>query len=117
MLPRHPTVRLIAIDPSPIARKNALALGATHAIDPSDGKAKERVYDILPDGPDLVVRAVARRELGAARRAGAVEGTPDDGLAARHAVASLRRCQRETADPRAPARAITRPAPRSSVRA
>jgi threonine dehydrogenase-like Zn-dependent dehydrogenase len=49
--------RLIAIDPSPIARKNALALGATHAIDPSDGKAKERVYEILPDGPDLVVEA------------------------------------------------------------
>jgi len=49
--------RLIAVDPSPIARKNALALGATHVIDPSDGKAKERVYDILPDGPDLVVEA------------------------------------------------------------
>jgi threonine dehydrogenase-like Zn-dependent dehydrogenase len=49
--------RLIAVDPSPIARKNALALGATHVVDPSDGKAKERVYDVLPDGPDLVVEA------------------------------------------------------------
>ncbi|HZE99921.1 MAG TPA: zinc-binding dehydrogenase, partial [Planctomycetota bacterium] len=49
--------RLIAIDPSPVARKNALALGATHVIDPSDGKAKDAVYGILPDGPDLVVEA------------------------------------------------------------
>lgn len=49
--------RLIAIDPSPIARKNALVLGATHVVDPSDGRAKDRVYEILPDGPDLVVEA------------------------------------------------------------
>jgi threonine dehydrogenase-like Zn-dependent dehydrogenase len=49
--------RLIAIDPSPVARKNALALGASHVVDPTDGKAKERVYEILPDGPDLVLEA------------------------------------------------------------
>ena len=49
--------RLIAIDPSPIARANAKRLGATHVVDPTDGKAKERVYEILPDGPDLVVEA------------------------------------------------------------
>jgi threonine dehydrogenase-like Zn-dependent dehydrogenase len=49
--------RLIAVDPSPHARRNALSLGATHVVDPSDGKAKERIYDIIPDGPDLVVEA------------------------------------------------------------
>jgi L-iditol 2-dehydrogenase len=49
--------RLVAVDPSPHARKNAERLGATHVVDPSDGKAKERVYGILPDGPDLVVEA------------------------------------------------------------
>jgi len=49
--------RLIAIDPSPYARKNALALGATHAIDPAAGNVKEQVYAILPKGPDLIVEA------------------------------------------------------------
>jgi L-iditol 2-dehydrogenase len=47
--------RLIAIDPSDYARKNALQLGATHAIDIVG--AKEKVYQILPAGPDLVVEA------------------------------------------------------------
>ena len=49
--------RLIAIDPSAYARAEAIKLGATHAIDPSDGQAKRRVYEIIPDGPDLVVEA------------------------------------------------------------
>lgn len=49
--------RLIAIDPSGTARRNALALGATHAIDPRAGDARRQVYEILPDGPDLVVEA------------------------------------------------------------
>jgi len=57
--------RLVAIDPSPHARKNAQRLGATHVIDPSDGKAKERVYGILPDGPDLIVEAAGT--IGAVR--------------------------------------------------
>jgi threonine dehydrogenase-like Zn-dependent dehydrogenase len=47
--------RLIAVDTSEYARGNALELGATHAVDPSDGSAKKRIYDIIPDGPDLVV--------------------------------------------------------------
>ena len=47
--------RLIAIDPSAYARRNALALGATHAIDP--GNARREVNEIIPDGPDLVVEA------------------------------------------------------------
>ena len=49
--------RLIAIDTSATARANALKLGATHAIDPAPGNAREAVYGILPDGPDLVVEA------------------------------------------------------------
>jgi L-iditol 2-dehydrogenase len=49
--------RLIAIDTSAKARINALELGATHAIDPSKGNAKEEVYKIIPHGPDLVVEA------------------------------------------------------------
>ena len=49
--------RLVAVDPSAYARRNALALGATHAVDPSDGRAKEHIYEILPKGPDLVVEA------------------------------------------------------------
>ncbi|MBI5724807.1 MAG: alcohol dehydrogenase catalytic domain-containing protein [Planctomycetes bacterium] len=49
--------RLIAIDTSPYARSEAMKLGATHVVDPSDGQAKKRVYEIIPDGPDLIVEA------------------------------------------------------------
>ena len=47
--------KLIAIDPSEFARTNALKLGATHAVGPQD--AVKRVYEIAPEGPDLVVEA------------------------------------------------------------
>lgn len=46
---------LIAIDPSDFARRSALGLGATHAISPEN--ARDRVYEIIPDGPDLVIEA------------------------------------------------------------
>jgi L-iditol 2-dehydrogenase len=49
--------RLIAIDTSAYACAQALKLGATHVIDPSAGDARDQVYAILPDGPDLVVEA------------------------------------------------------------
>jgi L-iditol 2-dehydrogenase len=49
--------RLIAIDPSDHARSQALKLGATHALDPTDDDIKQQVYDILPNGPDLVLEA------------------------------------------------------------
>ena len=49
--------KLIAIDSSEYARKNALALGATHALNPADGDIKEQVYAIMPKGPDLIVEA------------------------------------------------------------
>mgnify|MGYP002154971904 CR=1 FL=1 len=49
--------RLIAIDPSDYARSSALESGATHAVDPAHEDAVRRVYEILPEGPDLVVEA------------------------------------------------------------
>jgi L-iditol 2-dehydrogenase len=49
--------RLIAVDPSDYARRNALELGATHAVDPAAGDLRQAVYGIIPDGPDLVVEA------------------------------------------------------------
>jgi len=49
--------RLIAVDPSGHARRHALALGATHVVDPGHEDAKRCVYEIIPDGPDLVIEA------------------------------------------------------------
>jgi len=49
--------RLIAIDTSAHALRNAAALGATHTIDATQPDVKQLVYDIIPDGPDLVVEA------------------------------------------------------------
>src|SRR5579871_4438682 len=49
--------RLIAIDVSEYALNTARALGATHTINPTKCDAKAAVYDILPNGPDLVVEA------------------------------------------------------------
>lgn len=49
--------RLIAIDPSEHARRSARRLGATPTIDPAAEDAKRRVYEILAEGPDLVVEA------------------------------------------------------------
>ena len=49
--------RLIAVDTSQYALNNARNLGATHTVNPSRQDAKEQVYEILPDGPDLVVEA------------------------------------------------------------
>lgn len=49
--------RLIAVDMSDYALATARKLGATHTINPREGDARQAVYDILPDGPDLVVEA------------------------------------------------------------
>ena len=49
--------RLIAVDTSAHARAQALALGATHAVDPAHEDAKKRIYEILPAGPDVVFEA------------------------------------------------------------
>lgn len=49
--------RLVALDISEYARRQALQLGATHVIDPNSDDAVKQVYDILPRGPDLIVEA------------------------------------------------------------
>ena len=49
--------RLIAVDPSAYARENAIRLGATHTVDPNVVDSKKAVYEIIPEGPDLVVEA------------------------------------------------------------
>lgn len=49
--------RLIAVDSSEYALANAMKLGATHAVNPAKGDARKQVYDIIRDGPDLVVEA------------------------------------------------------------
>jgi L-iditol 2-dehydrogenase len=49
--------RLIAIDSSPYAREKALALGATHALDPAAPDIKDQVAAAMPNGPDLIVEA------------------------------------------------------------
>lgn len=49
--------RLIAIDPSHYARQRARDLGATETMAPAEGDVRERVYEVMPDGPDLVIEA------------------------------------------------------------
>ena len=49
--------RLIAVDLSEFALGTARKLGATHTINPAQQNPREAIYDILPDGPDLVVEA------------------------------------------------------------
>ncbi len=48
---------LIAVDTSAYARDKAILLGATAVIDPSEGHTRERIYEIVPHGPDLIVEA------------------------------------------------------------
>ena len=49
--------RLVAVDVSEYALNTARNLGATHTINPSGCDAREAIYDILPEGPDLVLEA------------------------------------------------------------
>jgi threonine dehydrogenase-like Zn-dependent dehydrogenase len=49
--------RLIAVDRGDYALGNAQRLGATHLVNAAKVDAKHAVYDILPQGPDLVVEA------------------------------------------------------------
>src|SRR6185295_9211026 len=49
--------RLIAVDVSDFALDTAKRLGATHTVNPTLGDAKAAIYEILPQGPDLVVEA------------------------------------------------------------
>lgn len=49
--------RLIAIDRSEYALSNAQRLGATHVVNPDTSNAKQRVYEIIPEGPDIIIEA------------------------------------------------------------
>jgi L-iditol 2-dehydrogenase len=49
--------RLVAVDLSDYSLSTAKRLGATHTINPKQVDAKQAIYDIMPDGPDLVVEA------------------------------------------------------------
>ena len=49
--------RLVAVDTSAYALAQAERLGATHTVNPADGQTRQRIYEILPDGPDLVLEA------------------------------------------------------------
>ena len=54
--------RLIAVDLSDHALALATRLGATHTVNPSRGDAKAAVYDLLPQGPDVVIEAAGPSE-------------------------------------------------------
>ena len=56
---------IIAVDPVPAKRDLALALGATHAVDPAAGDVVEQVRAIVPDGVDHVFEALGSPEVGA----------------------------------------------------
>ena len=49
--------RLVAVDISEYALETAKKLGATHTVNPSQCDVKAAIYDIMPEGPDLVVEA------------------------------------------------------------
>lgn len=49
--------RLIAVDVSNTALATAKRLGATHTVNPARDDARDAVYAILPEGPDVVIEA------------------------------------------------------------
>ena len=49
--------RLIAVDISDYSLETARRLGATHTVNPAECDAKSAIYEILPQGPDLVIEA------------------------------------------------------------
>jgi L-iditol 2-dehydrogenase len=54
--------RLVAVDVSDHALRNAQQLGATHVVNPASGTARKSIEAILPRGPDLVVEAAGAIE-------------------------------------------------------
>ena len=49
--------RLVAVDLSDYSLETAKRLGATHTVNPKQVDSKRVIYDIMPDGPDLVIEA------------------------------------------------------------
>ena len=56
---------VIAVDPLPEKRAMALALGATHAIDPSTGEVPAQIRAIVPGGVDHAFEAIGSAEVAA----------------------------------------------------
>ncbi|MDH7602789.1 MAG: alcohol dehydrogenase catalytic domain-containing protein [Armatimonadota bacterium] len=54
--------RLVAVDTSDYALNKAVEFGATHTVNCAKENAKSRIYEILPEGPDLVVEAAGSIE-------------------------------------------------------
>lgn len=53
---------VIAVDVSDYALTSAATLGATHTINAKNRDPREAVYDILPEGPDVVLEAAGSPE-------------------------------------------------------
>ena len=53
---------ILALDPAPDRREQALALGATHAFDPTDADEREAAAATLGDGADAVFVAAGRAD-------------------------------------------------------
>jgi Zn-dependent alcohol dehydrogenase len=49
---------IVAVDPLPAKRELALRLGATHALDPTDGDAVAAMRDLVPGGVDYAFEAL-----------------------------------------------------------
>ncbi len=56
---------VIAVDPLPEKRAMALALGATHAVDPAAGDAAAQIRAIVPGGVDHAFEAIGNPEAAA----------------------------------------------------
>jgi alcohol dehydrogenase len=58
----HP---VIAVDPLPAKRELALALGATHAIDPALGDPAQQIRTLVPGGVDHAFEAIGNPDVAA----------------------------------------------------
>jgi len=56
---------IIAVDPVPFKREMAIRLGATHAIDPSDGDPVVAIQTIVPGGVDFAFEAIGNPAVAA----------------------------------------------------
>ena len=54
---------IIAVDPLEPKRRLALAMGATHTVDPHAGDVSEQIRDLTPGGVDYAFEAIGRPEV------------------------------------------------------
>jgi S-(hydroxymethyl)glutathione dehydrogenase/alcohol dehydrogenase len=65
---------IVAVDPLPGKRDLALAMGATHAVDPAGGDSAEQIRELVPGGVDYAFEAIGRPEVAAAAFASVRDG-------------------------------------------